>query len=121
VQSNVAEVRESLVDELLPIENPPFEPRLKFAEEDAPPAKHMCTRCTSPAVLQKYDLQDADCDAGKRDETWEEWYTAVGSTSTPKMSGRPQEYSLIGAMIGFTAEPDELLSHLSERKIWTRI
>jgi hypothetical protein len=65
VQSNVAVLRERLVDDLLPIEDPPFEPRLSFAIEDVSTPEHMCTRCTSASVLQQYDKQDNSLDSKK--------------------------------------------------------
>jgi hypothetical protein len=38
----------------------------------------------------------------------------VGTTSTPKKSGRPPESSFIEAMIAFTSDPEELPNNLSE-------
>jgi hypothetical protein len=108
VESNVVELRERLVDDLLPIEDPPFEPRLSFAAEEVPPPGHMCTRCTSAAVLQGDAAAEIGGDVGNRDVSWEEWYSDLDSTSTPKKSSIAAESSFIRAMIGFTTEPDEL-------------
>jgi hypothetical protein len=46
VESNLVELLERLVDDLLPMEDSPFEPRLTFAAEEEFPPEHMCNRCT---------------------------------------------------------------------------
>jgi hypothetical protein len=110
LQANLAEVPERLVDELLPIEDPPMQQHLIFDQEELPARQHACSRCTSARTLADLDLVESD---NPPDETWEEWFSALNSTSTPRKKNSSQN-SFLQAMIGFVEEPKGLPQNMEE-------